>query len=45
MKKTICAGLVLSSIALPTFAQSSVTLYGLIDEGFNFTNNGPARVS
>jgi len=32
----------ISSIALvsfPVFAQSSVTLYGLIDEGLDFTNN------
>ncbi|WP_250481749.1 porin [Caballeronia sp. NCTM5] len=32
----VCAGLLLSTSA---FAQSSVTLYGLIDEGFGWTNN------
>jgi predicted porin len=27
------------TLAIPAFAQSSVTLYGVIDEGFDFTNN------
>ncbi|WP_042299186.1 porin [Paraburkholderia kururiensis] len=38
MKKTII-GAALAATALPAFAQNTVTLYGLIDEGFNFTNN------
>lgn len=38
MKKTII-GAALAAAALPAFAQNTVTLYGLIDEGFNFTNN------
>ncbi|WP_321842773.1 porin [Paraburkholderia bannensis] len=38
MKKMILAGCV-AGFALPAFAQSSVTLYGLIDEGFDYTNN------
>ncbi|CAD6563371.1 porin [Paraburkholderia sabiae] len=40
MKATsIIAASILSASAIPAMAQSSVTLYGLIDEGFNFTNN------
>ena len=27
------------TLAVPAFAQNSVTLYGVIDEGFNYTNN------
>ena len=38
MKKIISA-VVLCSATVPAFAQSSVTLYGLIDEGIDFTNN------
>lgn len=38
MKKTILA-VAITSISLPAFAQSTVTLYGLIDEGFDYTNN------
>ncbi|HDR9318569.1 TPA: porin [Burkholderia vietnamiensis] len=38
MKKGVLVS-VLSVVALPAMAQSTVTLYGLIDEGFNFTNN------
>ncbi|WEY37434.1 porin [Paraburkholderia sp. SUR17] len=38
MKKTII-GAALAAAALPAFAQNTVTLYGLIDEGFDFTNN------
>jgi predicted porin len=41
MKKTLLAAAIpaifLSTVA---HAQSSVTLYGLIDEGFDFTSNG-----
>ena len=39
MKKSILAGLMVSTITAPAFAQNSVTLYGLIDEGFDYTNN------
>ncbi|NIE66941.1 porin [Burkholderia sp. Ax-1719] len=38
MKKLII-GAAVASVALPAFAQSSVTLYGVIDEGFDYTNN------
>ncbi|WP_434667415.1 porin [Paraburkholderia sp. A3BS-1L] len=38
MKKTL-VGAVLASATLPAFAQNSVTLYGVVDEGFNYTNN------
>lgn len=37
MKQTTLAVLALFSI--PAMAQNSVTLYGLVDEGFNFTSN------
>nr|WP_175802160.1 porin [Burkholderia anthina] len=39
MKRKILACTILSAIAAPAIAQSTVTLYGLIDEGFNYTNN------
>lgn len=39
MKKQIFALAVSAAFAAPAFAQSSVTLYGVIDEGFNYTNN------
>jgi predicted porin len=38
MKKTIVAGF-LVVVGIPAFAQNSVTLYGVIDEGFDYTNN------
>jgi predicted porin len=38
MKKILSAA-ALCGAALPAFAQSSVTLYGVIDEGIDFTNN------
>ncbi|PTB20256.1 porin [Trinickia symbiotica] len=39
MKKT-AVSLVLSTVfAAPAFAQNSVALYGVIDEGFDYTNN------
>ncbi|CAB3780160.1 porin [Paraburkholderia caffeinilytica] len=31
--------LLFTTISVPVFAQNSVTLYGLIDEGFNYTSN------
>jgi predicted porin len=39
MKKAIFAATLLSVATAPAMAQSSVTLYGVIDEGFNYTNN------
>ncbi|HEY1995943.1 porin [Paraburkholderia sp.] len=39
MKKKIIALAVCSTFALPVFAQSSITLYGVIDEGINYTSN------
>ncbi|WP_175980792.1 porin [Burkholderia sp. BCC1630] len=38
MKKKLLVAL-LSAVSFPVMAQSTVTLYGVIDEGFNFTNN------
>ncbi|MBB5411152.1 putative porin [Paraburkholderia sp. HC6.4b] len=39
MKMKLLAAFVMSAAAAPTMAQSTVTLYGLIDEGVNYTNN------
>ncbi|WP_277183042.1 porin [Caballeronia sp. BR00000012568055] len=41
MKKSLFASAALSALAFPlaSVAQTSVTLYGVIDEGFNYTNN------
>lgn len=39
MKRHLIALAALATFAVPVFAQSSVTLYGVIDEGFNYTNN------
>ena len=41
MKKLVIAGAALGCVAVPmaAMAQTSVTLYGLIDEGLNYTNN------
>jgi predicted porin len=39
MKKHLFCLAALTAFAVPAFAQSSVTLYGVIDEGFNYTNN------
>lgn len=38
MKKTILLT-ALTAVTFPAFAQNAVTLYGIIDEGFDFTNN------
>ncbi|SMG55547.1 porin [Paraburkholderia susongensis] len=38
MKKIFSAAL-LCGVTIPAFAQSTVTLYGVIDEGIDFTNN------
>jgi len=37
--KKIALAAALAALSVPTFAQSTVTLYGVIDEGFDFTNN------
>ncbi|RDU94576.1 porin [Trinickia dinghuensis] len=39
MKKKLTALAVTAAFASPVFAQSSVSLYGVIDEGLNYTNN------
>ena len=39
MKKQVIALAATAAFAAPVFAQSSVTLYGVIDEGINYTNN------
>ena len=41
MRNIFIAGALFGVLAYPTIssAQSSVTLYGLIDEGFNYTSN------
>lgn len=39
MKKIILATAVAAGFCTSAMAQSSVTLYGLVDEGLNFTNN------
>lgn len=39
MKKHVLSVAALTAFAVPAFAQNSVTLYGVIDEGFNYTNN------
>lgn len=42
MKKQVTALAASAAFAAPVFAQSSVTLYGVIDEGFVYTNNSNA---
>ncbi|MGI4815648.1 MAG: porin [Janthinobacterium lividum] len=39
MKKALLAGAVLAMLTPYAFAQSSVTLYGVIDEGLDYVNN------
>lgn len=39
MKKQVIALAVTAAFTAPVFAQSSVTLYGVIDEGVNYTNS------
>ncbi|WP_246794233.1 porin [Burkholderia perseverans] len=39
MNKYLLPAAVAMALAAPAFAQTSVTLYGVIDEGFNYTNN------
>ncbi|MFL9865592.1 porin [Paraburkholderia fungorum] len=39
MKRKIILAAIASAFATSAFAQSSVTLYGVIDEGLDFTNN------
>ncbi|MFT4437776.1 porin [Caballeronia sp. 15715] len=43
MKKNCIAASVLLMFAVPALAQSSVTLYGLIDEGIDYTNNAKGQ--
>jgi predicted porin len=38
LRNTLVGALTLSAVG-PVFAQSSVTLYGLLDEGINYVNN------
>ncbi|WP_042977803.1 porin [Burkholderia sp. AU4i] len=47
MTKAIQSSLAVAMLAMPyiSHAQSSVTLYGLIDEGINYTNNVAGRSS
>lgn len=39
MKKSLLALAVTGAFAAPAFAQNSVTLYGIVDAGINYTNN------
>jgi predicted porin len=39
MKKQLLAMSVIATLSASSHAQNSVTLYGLFDEGFNYTNN------
>ncbi len=39
MKTRLLVAFVSCAVAAPTFAQSSVTLYGVLDEGLNYTTN------
>ncbi len=39
MKKKVIALAVSAAFSAPVFAQNTVTLYGLVDEGFDYTNN------
>ncbi|CAN7769157.1 porin [Caballeronia sp. LjRoot34] len=45
MKKVFIAGASLILMASHSFAQSSVTLYGIIDEGFQYTSNTGGKSS
>jgi predicted porin len=45
MKKSLLALGVLSAFTVAAHAQSSVTLYGVIDEGLNYTTTLAARTS
>ena len=42
MKKTLIVAAVSASFATAASAQSSVTLYGIIDAGFTYVNNEAA---
>ncbi len=39
MKTRLWVAFASCAIAAPTFAQNSVTLYGVLDEGLNYTTN------
>lgn len=43
MKIRLIAVAVLCALSVPAYAQSSVTLYGFIDEGLDFTNNAGGK--
>ena len=45
MKKSLLALAALGAFAGVAHAQSSVTLYGIIDEGFNYTNHVMLRAA
>ncbi|MFM0739348.1 porin [Paraburkholderia xenovorans] len=45
MKKTLLAAAVLGSLSISAHAQSSVTLYGLIDAGISYVNHARAGTS
>ncbi|WP_157056116.1 porin [Candidatus Burkholderia verschuerenii] len=43
MRKSLVAAAVLGAFVAPAMAQSSVMLYGLIDEGIDYTNNAKGQ--
>lgn len=45
MKKGSTIAALAACLASPAFAQSSVTLYGILDEGINYTTPEPHRTS
>lgn len=45
MKKKCIAGAAALMVSVPVFAQNSVTLYGLIDEGIDYTNNAKGHAA
>src|SRR5579863_5536834 len=45
MRGKLIAGVIASIIAAPAMAQNSVTLYGLIDEGLDFSTNANGHQS
>jgi predicted porin len=44
MKKLVLAAAIGSTLAIPAFAQSTVTLYGIIDTGVTYVNNAGKNV-
>lgn len=45
MKKTLCAFSMLASVAGASYAQSSVTMYGVVDLGLKIENAGAGTVT